>query len=351
MSDDLADHRSSRAPPPLPGGRRPSPPVQNTSQWPRTVKTTRRLPEPVDTTRCWNMTTRSDTSVDLNARYAIWAEDRLPTDLPARLGRFRTFTSAALDQLSALTEEVEQRLDHAAPAHAIDRFLAAGADFDDRVNRRATIRVLERLTGLRLPALPWPGWTHPDPNARRRVMTGIEIGLVRWCSLETAQRAAVAGALDAGSTSAELVDITTDIVTVDDHGQAMGLVLPGSGRSNPSGFPGASGREAELLDWCRPAFTEQLGKVSAGASLLYGGHSESRAGIQSAILMHLSKAVFRDAGVDGDPTVKPISIRNTAARAVYEQSGIEAAAAFLGHDDLMFVMREIGCRPHLPAGR
>jgi integrase len=63
--------------------------------------------------------------------------------------------------------------------------------------------------------------------------------------------------------------------------------------------------------------------------------------------MVVRKALVR-AGLGEDPTVTPLSVRNTAGRRVYDERGLEAAAAFLGHQDLMSVAREIGVREHRP---
>jgi hypothetical protein len=62
--------------------------------------------------------------------------------------------------------------------------------------------------------------------------------------------------------------------------------------------------------------------------------------------MRLRK-VLTVAGLGGDPTVKPLSIRNTFGRDHHDRTGdLLGTAALFGHEDLMSVAREIGLRPH-----
>jgi hypothetical protein len=90
-----------------------------------------------------------------------------------------------------------------------------------------------------------------------------------------------------------------------------------------------------------------LADTDATQLLLYTGNSTVPNKIQSSILMTVNK-VLEDAGLAGDPPVKPQSVRNGAARRAYNDGGIEAAAGLLGIRDLNGVAREIGVRPHLP---
>ena len=103
----------------------------------------------------------------------------------------------------------------------------------------------------------------------------------------------------------------------------------------------------EIPLWARACFTQLAKNAVATRPLLYAGSSHEPKKIQSLILMNLGKALSL-AGLASDPTVTPLSIRNTAGRRAYESGGIEAAANLLGLEDFNSVAREIGLRPHLP---
>lgn len=284
-------------------------------------------------------------------RWDLWADRGLPTGIDAALAARGTHSTAAIATVAALAAELESRLEHLRPPAAVDRFLAAGEAWEDRLDRWSTLRTLERLAHLPAKPLPWPGWAPPDPNLRRRPLTSVEIGLVRLSALRTKAKAALVGALDAGLASGELPLVAADQIVVAD-GAPAAMRAPGTCRDNRSGYPEAFARRLDIHSWCRPAFTAAVEHQAAGPRLLYQGNSATHATIQSAQLMAVG-TVLADAGLAGDPTVKPLSIRNTAGRHAYETAGrsIEAAADLLGHDDLMFVAREIGIRPHRPTRR
>jgi integrase len=288
------------------------------------------------------MTTTKHPHISLEDRWDHWSDSGLPTDIARRLAAVGAYNPAAVSTISGLTDELELYLVRHAPAAAVDRFLAADDTWQGRCDRLAALRTLERLSQLNVPALPRPRWAPPDPNLRRRVLTDVEIGLTRHCALTSTARAGVVGALDSGAASGELGTITPDDATGE-------LTLRGTAREVKSGYPEAAPRSVPWATWCVAAVTKLLACPVAGRPLLYGGNSKDPAKVQSCLLMAVG-AVLRDAGLAEDPTVKPLSIRNTFGRAIHDAGGgIEAAAAALGHDDLMTVAREIGLRPHKPA--
>lgn len=292
-----------------------------------------------------------DTGHDLATRWDAWSDDGLPPYISQRLLATGVYGPSTVATVAGLADELEVRLAQCAAFKAVDGLLAAGSTWEDRCDRRAVVRILERLAQLKVPSLPWPGWLPPDPNARRRILTDVERSLVRHCSLATTGRSAVVGALDSGAASGELALLLRSAVALDEAGSAVALDLAGTQRDVKSGYPEAAPRRRELALWSRPAFTSLLTGRTGDRPLLYGGHATDLGKIQSSLLMTVG-AVLADAGLAGDPTVKPLSIRNSFGRAFYDLGrGIEATAAVLGHHDLMSVTREIGISPHKAARR
>lgn len=283
----------------------------------------------------------------LATRWSIWGEEGLPDNLESRLHATNTYSPAAITQLVALANELSERLEHRAPVGAVDHFLAAGDEWTERLNRRTTLRVLERLNHLPGAPLAKPDWLTPKATLRRRLLTELEIGLVRHCSLDSPLCASTVGALDGGAASGELPKIVPPTVRRDPKGLPTHLDGLGTKRPSPFGYPAAAPRTISIPHWSRPSWARLLPNTPEDAPILYTGASSDSAKIQSAILMSANKALAK-AGLGDDPTAKPLSIRNTAARRVYDDQGLEAAARFLGHGDFMSVAREIELREHLP---
>lgn len=282
----------------------------------------------------------------LVTRWMIWGDEGLPDNLESRLRATRTYAPATITQLVALASELNERLEHRAPAGAVDHFLAAGDEWSESLDRRAALRVLERLSHLPSAPLAKPDWHAPKATLRRRLLTELEIGLVRHCSLDSPLCASTVGALDGGTASGELHKITPPTVRRDPSGLPTHLDGLGTERPSPFGYPVAAPRTIEIPLWARPSFARLVPNTPFDAPILYTGASNDPTKVQSAILMSANKALAK-AGLGDDPTVKPLSIRNTAARRAYETSGLEAAAQFLGHGDFTSVAREIGLRDHL----
>lgn len=288
-------------------------------------------------------------SNDHDSRWELWAEDGLPTSIEQRLLAAGTHAADVATAVAQVADELTGLMERHHPVAAVDRFLSGVDSWEDRCDRWATLRTLERLSQLPVAAPAWPGWVPPDPHARRRPLTAIEMALVRHCSMVRTGRAAVVGALDSGAASGELTAINRTAVILGANGTPTGLRAAGTRRDTKSGYPEAAPRTLDLPAWCRPTYTRLLAGPTGDRPLAYGGRSDDQQKIQSCLLMDVG-AALKDAGLAGDPTVKPLSIRNTYGRAVHDAGGgIEGAAAALGHDDLMSVAREIGIRPHKPA--
>lgn len=296
-----------------------------------------------------NSNTTITSGPDLSARWNTWSDGGLPTSISPRLAHLHIYTAEDLSYLDSLAAELQDLLEHHHPIFAVDRFLAAAATHAESCDRRAALRVFERLSQLGVDPLPWSSLPHPDPNARRRVLTSIEQGLVRHCALPVAQRAGVVGLLDSGASSGELGGLHAPAFTF--TGPLVEIAdLPGTCRDARSGYPEAQPRGAQIATWARPSLTSLVGAAGA-RPVLYSGQSTDQGKVQSAMLM-VVRTVLRDAGVSGDPTVQPLSIRNTFGRAHYDASkDLLATAAMLGHDDLMTVAREIGIRNHPPVSK
>lgn len=287
-------------------------------------------------------------TTNLATRWVTWSENGLPDHLDDRLRAIGTYSEMAVTTISELAAELGELLERWSGGRAVDHFLAAPTAWIERCDRWATLCVLELLSRLPGEGLERPAWQAPSSDIRRRILTEVEIALVRHVALGSPMRTATIGALDGGVVSGELPRLLVESVRVDLAGQAAVLDAPGTQRESSCGYPVAEPRVLEIPAWSRAAFAQLTQGAPFESLLLYGGTSSDEGKIQSSILMVAGKALAK-AGLSGDPTVKPLSIRNTAARRVYEANGLEAAAAFLGHADLMSVAREIGIREHRPA--
>jgi len=290
--------------------------------------------------------TNNELNIDLTIRWQTWGEEGLPADFERRLQLIGTFSMEALARLVELSGELERNLERRAPRGAVDHFMAASIDWVDYLDRMATVRTLEYLGQPRMKPVSWLRRTSPDAHSRRRILTGIEDGLVCFSSLSSWRRTGPVGALDSGMASGELGLLSTSGVLRDDSGTVTHLQGAGTMRATTCGYPAAVPRTMQIARWAQSSFTELVSHAQPDELLLYGGTSEEPTKIQSLILMNVGKALAT-AGLAGDPTVTPLSIRNTAARRIHDSSGLEAASAFLGHKDFDSVAREIGIRPHL----
>ncbi len=299
------------------------------------------------------MTNSSDTTTGTTfcaTRWQTWHEEGLPENLATRLRATGVYSEAAIETVTGLAGELETLLEHHAPLRAINYFLAEPTLWVERLDRWASLQVLERLSQLSGPGLRRPRWEAPSRTLRRRTFTEVESGLVRHSALGSVARCASVGALDAGLASGELNRFRGSAVLCDETRTVCAVMAPGTERESSFGYPVAAPRRLEVPTWARASLTRLADGAPSDSLLLYGGRSNDPGKVQSSILMVVRKALVR-AGLGEDPTVTPLSVRNTAGRRVYDGHGLEAAAAFLGHQDLMSVAREIGVREHRPARR
>jgi hypothetical protein len=291
------------------------------------------------------MTKQTTTTSDPQARWEPWEDGALPTDIGRRAVLAGCLDPQAEAAVDSHVGHLAGLLDHHDPIAAVTRFLAEPQGHDERLERRAVLRLAERLTlPPGCPPLDWPGWEDPDPNQRRRVLNPIEIAVVRLYSTRTSQRGSIIGLLDTGGSSGELVALTQDAFTTND-GVPSAVQLPGTGRATNIGPEARVRRLRPLPAWSRPHLAKRLA-LPDQSNVLYDGQAHDAARVQSAILMNVRK-VLQDAGLAGDPTVQPASIANTAGRALYDVTGnLEDVAVAMGVDNLDRLRREIGIRPH-----
>ncbi len=279
-----------------------------------------------------------------------WRDLSLGTAGIDRLRHLRTHDEATLAQLEMLAVELAERLDTAPVAEALQGFVADAEDHRDALDRLAVIHTIEvvegrsRPKGQRTGLLPitWPGWVDPeDPHRVKRILTDLELGLVRLCALErSAQHAATIALGECGALAGELPHIVASLVETNTHT----VLLPG-------GVDGLDPRQAVLPSWGADVVLHRA-TVYAGTDqpLLYGGRSTELAKIQSSISMN-AKKVFRLAGLGGDTSVSFGSLRHTAARKVLDVSGTDAAVEFLGESNYEAVRTKLAMRKAAPQRR
>ena len=268
----------------------------------------------------------------------------MPDDVADRLAAVGLCSPRAIDRGRVLMRELADRVEAQPAVIAIDRFLAAGREWDDRLDRRAVVELARLVSNLERGPVVWPGWQPDAATVRRRVLRDLEMALIRMIAARrvTAATAATVGLCEAGAASGELAKVTPEDVRTRADGTPEAVWLPGGGRAS---YP----RERPLPAWVRPLVTARLTaapRESCGL-LAYTGTSPDPASQQSSVLMNI-KNVVRTAGLLDDPTVQPLSVRSTAARAIYEREGLEPAAAAVAATSYDAVAREIGLKAHPP---
>jgi len=271
----------------------------------------------------------------------------MPEDVADRLAAVGLCSPRAIDRGGVLMRELADRVEAQLAVIAIDRFLAAGREWHDRLDRRAVVELARLVSDLERGPVVWPGWQPDAATVRRRVLRDLEMALIRMIAARrvTAATAATVGLCEAGAASGELAQVTPEDVRTRADGSPEAVWLPGGGRAGYA-------RERPLPAWVRPLIARRL-QAAAGeplGRLAYAGAAVWAHKQQSAVLMNLN-TVLRNAGLGGDPTVKPLSVRNTAARAIYDRDGLEPAAAAVGAGSYDAVACEIGLKAHPPVRR
>lgn len=285
---------------------------------------------------------------DIASRWEQWRKDEFPRHIERRLRAVGTFSDQAVESISEYSDELERLLAVGPALRAIDIFFARGTKQSNRLDRYTTIRVLETLDQVKGEPIEWPkGWAPEDPNQRERILQDTEIGLVRLISTTSAAKTGPIAALDAGAISGELGLLRgTDLVKLDKGGYE--ITAPGTERASSFGYTVAAARTLAINSWATSRLNILADATEPGDLLFYDGSATTPNKIQSSILMNVSNTLWR-AGLSQDPTVRPLSIRNTAGWRAYKKGGLEEAAKFLGHDNYTSVAKKIGLRAHAPA--
>jgi len=282
---------------------------------------------------------------DIASRWDQWRMAEFPRHIEQRLRSVGTFGEHAIERISELSDELERLLSVGPTLRAIDFFLARGSSQSQRLDRYATIRVLEILDQVKGGPIAWPkGWSPEDPNQRERILQDTEIGLVRLVSMKSAATSGPVATLDAGAISGELGILRgMDLIAL--AGGSFEISAPGTQRASGLGYTMAAPRTLAINPWATTKLKILAQATGPDDLLLYDGSATTASKIQSSILMSVSNTLQR-AGLSQDPSVRPLSIRNTAGRRAYDVGGLEAAASLLGHDDFTSVAKKIGIRSH-----
>lgn len=269
--------------------------------------------------------------VAIEDRWTSWHDNGLPIDVARCLTLAGTHTHEAAEDLERLADDLQSFLDRYERPHvAVDRWLAAADSWEDRLDRRMAVATFEQLSSLRFTPLPWPGWVAPSGTPRKRVMRDLEVGLLRMVVRSYDLRRIVHMALlEAGASSGELVQVTPKIC------DGTQVHLPGTRQW--------AARTITVGTWAQSALSDLVARVPAGQSLLYSGNAQDPAVIESSLQMNFSKP-FAQAGLMADKTLAQMSIRHTGLRHIYNQHGVEAAAAACGTTDWGKVQKLIGMR-------
>lgn len=214
-----------------------------------------------------------------------------------------------------------------APSHTGDQPANATRHF-----RRVTLRALFR-TGRAI------GVLHTDPtldlalpprsSLASRPLTDDEVMLCRTAAFPMRapdlKRPTAWALAEATAATSEIPTIRRrDLRPAGDVPEAV--ALPGTRRLRP--------RTVELTDWATTILTRRLAELPEDLDTLlaYNGHAREGTVARHAAACRLIAAVLHTTGLDTEPDIRPVSIRNWRARAAFDASAsIEDVATMLGH--------------------
>jgi len=291
-------------------------------------------------------------------RYTTWRDAPPSPGIPQRL----TSVDADDESMTFVADTIEwlrAEITSLGGPRAVEHYLASATGFDERCDRWASIRILERATGCTAPGRAWPGWRPDDPHARRRPLRPLELICVRLNAVlrrsvqekGIERRSATVATIEAGGTAGELGLLLPGDVEFDGS-VPVRLRLAGTEREFTAGFQVAIPRTVEIPHWARPSFAKVVEQAAGPEHPLLLRASNKAVGAQkiASTLLDRVTDLLDSSGLHEDRTVQPASIRNGAARIAYQQHGIDAAVARLGHD-IDYVRGEIGLTPRRPARR
>ncbi len=226
-----------------------------------------------------------------------------------------------------LLAELADHAHHRNPTIAADRFLAPG--MVDLAQRWAAFVAAHAYDGDAPDTIARPPWTCPA-RRRGRPLTRTEqalcrVAVQRWDTRSDVTPAQYALA-EASATSGELAKLRIDAVTVAGHVHAA---LPGGRDQLP--------RTATLDDWQTRTVLARLTVLTdrdRAQPLVYDGTDPGTAKAQASASGNLAR-VLRVAGLSGDRSLNPTSIRNACARRLHDDGiRLEEIAAAMGAKSL-----------------
>lgn len=251
-------------------------------------------------------------------RWQDWGTNGLPHLPGRRLAARGTHTPTAAARLDTLSGALQDHLDVWPAGDAVQRFVTDADTVDERRDRQAVVGTLEVLSSLPISPISWPpvGGASGGP----RLLTALELGLLRLRARQRSARALVIAQLEAGAAPAEFPTLTSDRFVVTDDGR-IGIDLVGYGTTLP--------RRGWLPAWSLPLAAEHLHRTAPGGHPLYDGANPTPARLRSCV-HRIAVTALVAAGFGTEPDVTPLSVRHTVARAIHDAHGLDPAAAFLG---------------------
>lgn len=292
-------------------------------------------------------------TTELNAVTAAWAS----SDAFSEQTRLRTAETVAR-YAARLRRESTARFAEASPEQAAGFVRAAtrsgsSPELATMHARRTALRALYRT-------LRQLGFADGDPTldvhlpARgelaARPLTDDEVALARLSAYGhpaawTPVRAVSWALAEATAVSSEIAAVR--LAQLDEPEYPSTVALPGTRRHDA--------RTAALTDWGRQVLARRAAQLrDAGASphtlLAYGGAAQPGGAKAQAAVCNALRTVLRDAGLAGEPDVRPSSVRHWAGRALYDAGvPIHEVARALGHRSLDETASDIGLHWRTPA--
>lgn len=180
----------------------------------------------------------------------------------------------------------------------------------------------------------------PRSSLRARPLTDDEVMLCRTAAFPV--RAADLKRPTAWAL-AEATAATSEIPTIrrrdlrPDRDVPEAVALPGTRRLRP--------RTVELTDWAAIILTRRLEELPEDPDTLlaYDGHAREGTVARHAAACRLVAAVLHTSGLDTEPDIRPVSVRNWRARAAFDAGArIEEIATMLGYRRLDEAAEAIG---------
>ena len=265
---------------------------------------------------------------DRGPSWQLWDHGYWPDELEFQLALLVPEHPDALQTITGIVPALREEVSRHGARNGVEAFLAASAQLDQLLDRRAAVGLLARLSAFpRPPQLPHrPRTARPD---RPRLLRPLEVAQLR-AAADTPPRAVLCRLLAAGVTVSEAARVRTADVTIAEDRQVI-VGLPGSRGRRPRTLaltPGVSRAVETLLRSSPDGYLLPTDRLDTA-------HHRHRAADKIATnLLHTI-------GLSTDPAVTPASIRATGLRAIHDQFGPAAAAISDGATDPRNLTRQL----------